>query len=940
MANDAFLNSLGAYVGPVEEGSPAPSKAPDEFLNTLGTYVGPAKEVSSPSPALTSSPSAGSSPIESIPGFQYYPRTDEAPEHYEGPNGEWVLPENLRRAYGERIAPEVERQYKQELPGTSFVREAVHSASVGHGPMLEALGAKALSAVGLAPERTYEEERAISRSLLDKYREDHANQALAAGVAGGVAGMAALPEILPAKAAAALSYANPLTYLPRVQQWARMAPRAGEAAFDAAKAAEDYWVRQAVVKGAGAGVPYGAAYAAGESNAPVYNTEHGVPLPNEEYASDVLRGGLTGGATGAALGPAFAGAFRGARNAYNYFTDRPAYIAEKAANAFSAAGTTPEAVINELVPPPTPALANIPQENLAYAVRQRQLGQSISDIATEIGVDAKDLTPYFTKNKASIESPQNILAASRLAAGDKYKLAPTPMELRARADVALQGPSKAGEINPESELRGTLNDQQARLATRIDDLVGSDVAKAEKTAQNKIDVESKKLYGEIDREGIQTRAARQLHESNVNLLNGVVDNSRRNLDRALEAQQNFARSLEESKFSRMARSPEELTQIDEANAQRQQLLQDRVASAKQRLETSIDSADAARKLLPPSPDSLNVTDVLRKGRQTAREDFGSNTDSWNRFHNAIDQFFETTPVPEGTSSLGRLESRPDYSRPVRDINSFQEARQKLNLLISRERRSQDGDKYLVKRLTEFKNELNQAAWDFSPKLKEADSKWAEGVSSLEILEEAQHAALNLGTKASEQLAYFKELGKEQKKLFQIGFAKAIKDKILNAPEGSKQVIAISESPGKKKVIFDILGKAQAEKLFDTLDRERALFVSGAHALSGSRTAPMMENLKAYNDLAHGAAAIMTGAPHSAIERGRNLLGYALRSRSAAQRNAFNMSSEPGQAIYNAYEARNAFQKAMVQKQMLDEAARVGALVGQGEIRSMLPQAQP
>jgi hypothetical protein len=142
-------------------------------------------------------------------------------------------------------------------------------------------------------------------------------------------------------------------------------------------------------------------------------------------------------------------------------------------------------------------------------------------------------------------------------------------------------------------------------------------------------------------------------------------------------------------------------------------------------------------------------------------------------------------------------------------------------------------------------------------------------------------------------------------------------------------------PAVRDIVREIMG-ARAKPLLENIDRERDLFLSSANALSGPRTAPMESDLKRYMEIAHGATSAMTGAPHEAINHFRRVLGYAWGSKAAAAKNALMMTTNPAEAIRNAYKIREAPLKAAADKASIEEAAKYGALGTQNALRSTLP----
>jgi hypothetical protein len=338
--------------------------------------------------------------------------------------------------------------------------------------------------------------------------------------------------------------------------------------------------------------------------------------------------------------------------------------------------------------------------------------------------------------------------------------------------------------------------------------------------------------------------------------------------------------------------------------------------------------------------------ILRDYRNTAS---GLANSEWRaKIDNAIDEFFQPIHQP-GAHPLSRTSAVRNYDAPVETINEFQNARSRLNGMISDERASpQEGGRmsYVGRLLNDMKRELNEEAAGHNPEFRRADRIWGEGQTEEEIMKSAEKMSLNLGGSSRAELDHFGRLNEDGREMFRVGFAEALKNNILNKPEGSASITGLSTRPGVRRIIHTIMDcpnpngrgidTSRADELLSALDRERDLFTSTTRTLSGSRTAPMERDLKAFTEASHGAVALATGAPHRALGHIRHMLGYTVSSRAAAARNALMMTTSPGDAIQAAYALRRAEQNALARQQMIEQGAGLGALGAQNVLRSSLP----
>jgi hypothetical protein len=226
-----------------------------DILEPVSSNAAPTHDLSDILEPASPTKSATPSEPKTYHGFTFVEANGpETPAHYESPNGQWILPEDIERAhteYNSKIEREAERRYNDSNAilkhGAGLNRVFLHGATIGHEPQLEASISPLLG-------ESYSEERDIARRQLEKYREEHPYMATAGELAGGVASIFAAPELLPTRASTALSYLNPANI-----------GKAGR------YIAELPFISRNFFQGAGAGIPYGAAYASGESQAPTFS---------------------------------------------------------------------------------------------------------------------------------------------------------------------------------------------------------------------------------------------------------------------------------------------------------------------------------------------------------------------------------------------------------------------------------------------------------------------------------------------------------------------------------------------------------------------------------------------------------------------------------------------------------------------------------------------
>jgi len=222
-------------------------------------------------PKAQSATTAAEPPSKEAVGlFRRVEAAGDAPEHYEGPRGEWVMPDQLAGAAKERQTLVEEKSSQPELPGAGAVRSVLSGAMFGWEP--KAIGALESLRTGAPVAETAMSER----ERQEQYRTEHPYASFAGNVAGGAAGMMAATPYLEAAPVVGAGMRMAGNALGRLRQTAG-------------------WVPGAAATGAAIGAPLGAIEAAGEDKS-------------------MGQGAVSGAIGGAIAGPVVEGAVRGVAN--------------------------------------------------------------------------------------------------------------------------------------------------------------------------------------------------------------------------------------------------------------------------------------------------------------------------------------------------------------------------------------------------------------------------------------------------------------------------------------------------------------------------------------------------------------------------------------------------------------------------------------------------
>ena len=146
----------------------------------------------------------------------------------------------------------------------------------------------------------------------------------------------------------------------------------------------------------------------------------------------------------------------------------------------------------------------------------------------------------------------------------------------------------------------------------------------------------------------------------------------------------------------------------------------------------------------------------------------------------------------------------------------------------------------------LRNNLRDYLDSVNPAYKEARSVYAGHSAAMEAAEEGKKFVLRPGTFDQGMLAKF---GDHEMESFRVGVADALRFQINNTPDGGDAVAKIFNNPAKRDRLRTAFASDEDFAAFArAIEDERQMALTSARATTGSRTAPMLSDADAAQDL--------------------------------------------------------------------------------------------
>lgn len=251
---------------------------------------------------------------------------------------------------------------------------------------------------------------------------------------------------------------------------------------------------------------------------------------------------------------------------------------------------------------------------------------------------------------------------------------------------------------------------------------------------------------------------------------------------------------------------------------------------------------------------FDLREVVSKWRADAK---GNDAVS-RQLNDALDTFFDPGLVEQVSAKTGKSMDQLRYTKllqPTSDMEQFMRSRRGIDSMIDTAKSS--GNRTLFRALTGLRTDLNNAARKGNDAWLAADMQFSEGKAGQAAIELGEKIALRAGGKQRQAIAKFDKLSEEQKELARLGLARQLMDRIANKREGHDVTQELS-TEGTKRIIARVFPGKRGQRLIRDIEREGITSDTLREVFGGSRTAPLMEDMKQLGQDAALVGNLMSG----------------------------------------------------------------------------------
>lgn len=203
-----------------------------------------------------------------------------------------------------------------------------------------------------------------------------------------------------------------------------------------------------------------------------------------------------------------------------------------------------------------------------------------------------------------------------------------------------------------------------------------------------------------------------------------------------------------------------------------------------------------------------------------------------------------------------LEEAQALFRPNMTLRQYTDAREALDQLIQTSRH--DGRRTrLTSALGRFRRTLNDEVRTQNAALARADDLFSGARGAQELLQRGRDLVAKAGSEVDQILRDLGTMTPEQRQMLRLGFLQKMADNVEKKRLGN-EMAGQFRTRNAQRLIRRIVGGAEGERLIRDIRREALTTKTLRDLYSGSRTAPLAEDMKALEENAGLAAAALTG----------------------------------------------------------------------------------
>jgi hypothetical protein len=235
--------------------------------------------------------------------------------------------------------------------------------------------------------------------------------------------------------------------------------------------------------------------------------------------------------------------------------------------------------------------------------------------------------------------------------------------------------------------------------------------------------------------------------------------------------------------------------------------------------------------------------------------------------------------------------RGDDNRAIATLRRYVDARQALDQMIETSRGELGRATPLTRELQGIRRRLNNVVRYQNRPLAAADDIYSEARGGQVLLERGRSLVAKAGSRSARELRELAAMTPEQRQMVRLGFLQRMADDVENKRLGN-ETVAQFQTPAGQRMIREVVGGQEAERLIDDIRREALTTRTFREIYSGSRTAPLLQDMQDVEEGAKLAASAISGNVGSVLSTLTQRLRRAVGRRQA--REIMDMLSETEQ----------------------------------------------
>ncbi|TXH45601.1 MAG: hypothetical protein E6Q97_31115 [Desulfurellales bacterium] len=294
-----------------------------------------------------------------------------------------------------------------------------------------------------------------------------------------------------------------------------------------------------------------------------------------------------------------------------------------------------------------------------------------------------------------------------------------------------------------------------------------------------------------------------------------------------------------------------------------------------------------RELLDALHDDLGGNAIVRQADYDALEQIAQATRTLNDLRDAG---FTARTEQELLEQLGMVpggRAPRTEARLPQNLEEFTSARQNVRQMLDDEEAKRPlvagarQNSPVFRALTQFYRDITEAVASENPAWAHANRLWRDGNAATEALDQGSKLALRLNDASRESLRDLerlagiaaqhpdplsREAATAQLRLFRVGFARSLMDRLVNNKDATHDLVRELSRPGARQIVEAVLGRRDAVTFLRAMEAEQQMYRT-FRSQYGSQTTPLREAIDDQQWAPRLLAAGDWWKPHKLIQAG-------------------------------------------------------------------------